>query len=640
MIKIPNIAVTPPSAYDFPQGFSGGMNISVSPDQIGPNQSPDMMNCNYDDGGVPTKRYGLTRVNATSWGTTPIRGMYEFYKIGQETPIFLIAHGGKLYSYNETTDVKTDLCTGTVLSFADAPVQFFTVADKCYFLTGTEYLYYDGTNPIKKVEDIAYVPTTILGKAPAGTGGKANEKFNHLSNKWKESFSSDGTSTIYKLTKQYQADGVTLVTLSTNPFVAWISGVQKAETTDFTVDRSAWTVTFSVAPASGTDNVVIQAEATNLMDKTIITKCTQAIEYAGKTDSHVLLAGNSAHPNTIYASAVYDPTYFPEDLDFNVGNDSRAISGWGRLNEYLVTYKQPGDEYGQFYSTIDIDSTTGAVSFPTYGLNDEFGCIAPRTVHPAQNGLLALSDKGVIWTWPSLVKGQANCKVVSRNINGNNGIASGILDNTLADLKLAHAEVYHNKYFLFVKDKTWVLDLDYSDLANNVFCWYPYVGIYANAGIFFNRSQNIYMADKAIGLIYSERKNDYQRQYVDDGAAIDAWWTSPLMFLGGRDWVKKFERINLTFKPAHGTEHTLTLISDLGSEDIALKQEAGRFDFRFFNLNYFTFGTANTPFPSTQSEKMGFKGEYAQFKIRNSMYNRGLTLLATLIQYSLRKMVK
>jgi hypothetical protein len=623
----------PHPTYDFPNGFSGGMNISVSPDQISPNQSPSMQDCNYDDGGIPTKRYGFSRVNALSWGT-PIRGTHEFYQIGQSDPIFLIAQGGKLWSYNELTDTRTDLCTGTVLSFADAPVSFFVQGDKCFFLTGNEFLYYDGTNPVATVQSISYIPTTVMGRAPSGTGGKPNEKFNHLTNKWKESFSGDNTSTTYQLTKQ--AD----VTLSTDPLTAWVDGVQKSETTDFTVDRTAWTVTFAVAPSQGTDNVVIQAEATNLMDPTLITKCTMAIEFAGKTDSHVLVSGNPEHPNTVYYNAVYDCTYWPEDDDFNVGGDSRDISGWGRMNEYLVTYKEPGDEYGQYYSQINIDSTTGAVSYETYGLNDEFGCIAPKTVHPAQGGLLALSDKGVVWTWPSLVKGQANCKMVSRNVNGRNGIGKGILDNTQTDLKNAHAEVYLNKYLLHVADTVWVLDLDYSDLANNVFCWYPYKGLYSNAGLFFNRSQRLYMADNANGLVYSERNDDELLKWVDDGQLIDAWWSSPLMFLGGRDWIKKFERINLTFKPTHGTEHILSLISDLGVEDIPLRQEAGRFDFRFFNFLFFNLGVSNFTYPSTQSEKIGYKGEYFQFKIRNNSYNRGLTMLAANITFSLRKKVK
>jgi hypothetical protein len=229
---------------------------------------------------------------------------------------------------------------------------------------------------------------------------------------------------------------------------------------------------------------------------------------------------------------------------------------------------------------------------------------------------------------------------VSRNINGRNGIAKGLLDNTPADLKNAHAEVYMNKYILFVKDKAWVLDLDYSDLANKIACWYPYTGIYSKAGTFLIRNDRLYMGDKTVGMLYKSQTIGDDYTFTDDGLAIDAWWTSPLMFLGGRDWEKKFERINMTFKPTYGTEHILSLISDLGVEDIPLLQTAGFFDARYFHAQYLNAGTNNEAYPTTQSEKIGYKGQYIQFRIRNNMLNRGLTMLAALVSFTLRKAVK
>lgn len=93
--KVPSQS-NPLQTFDFPQGFTGGLNISVSPDQIAPNQSPDMVNCNYDGGGVPTKRFGLSKAYDGSLGTGPIRHMAEFARIGADTE-FLIVHGGNIY---------------------------------------------------------------------------------------------------------------------------------------------------------------------------------------------------------------------------------------------------------------------------------------------------------------------------------------------------------------------------------------------------------------------------------------------------------------------------------------------------------------------------------------------------------------
>lgn len=531
---------------------------------------------------------------------------------------------------------------GLYSGLTDAKTAHFQVGNKMYFLTGNEYIYYDGTTS-GNVQSIAHVPTIVLTKKPDGTGGASNEKFNHLSDKWKESFNGDGVATQYVITKQLLSDGLTPITLSTNLFKAYIYEVEKTEGTDFTFNRTTWKATFNTAPVAGIDNVQIQLEADALMDQTLITKCNMAIEYGGKNNSVVFISGNPNYPNVARYCWFYDPTYWPQDNDISVGNDARAITGWGRMNDYLITYKQPGDESVQWYSELELGAT-GDISVATNALNDEFGCIASRTVHPAQNGLLALSDKGVVWTWPSLVKGQANCKIISQGVNGKNGVAKGILDNTKADLALAHAAISGNKYLLHIKDKVWVLDLEYSDLASNVYCWYPYVGTTGKAGVFFMRDNVLYLGSNTEGTIFREKQADELEYYSDDGtdgmAIIDAWWTSPMMFLGGRNWIKKFIRILLTFKIFPGCEHILTYITDQGNEDIPLRQEAGIFDARYFNAEFFNAGVYNREFPTDQPEKIGIKGNYFQFRIRNKQWNRGLVMLAANIYYSLLKISK
>ncbi len=82
-------------AYSFPKGYFGGMNTHAMADQIAENESPDIMNMELRDG-TWSKRYGFQRVNETSWGTHPVRGLYEFWKEGASTPILLAVHNGRL----------------------------------------------------------------------------------------------------------------------------------------------------------------------------------------------------------------------------------------------------------------------------------------------------------------------------------------------------------------------------------------------------------------------------------------------------------------------------------------------------------------------------------------------------------------
>ena len=50
--------------------------------------------------------------------------------------------------------------------------------------------------------------------------------------------------------------------------------------------------------------------------------------------------------------------------------------------------------------------------------------------------------------------------------------------------------------------------------------------------------------------------------------AIDAWWTSPII-TSDRAWIKKFERLNITFG-GQAKHHVLTVITDDGVEDTAI----------------------------------------------------------------------
>jgi len=235
-----------------------------------------------------------------------------------------------------------------------------------------------------------------------------------------------------------------------------------------------------------------------------------------------------------------------------------------------------------------------------------------------------------------------NTYVVSKNINGRNLVADGLLDNTLADLRAAHSYIYNDKYLLHVKDKVWVLDLKYTDLINKIYCWYPYDGVPGLAKCFLEKDNILHIGSNVAGLVFkeiSEEESNYQI-YLDDGAEIDAWWTSPLLFLGGRDWVNKYERINLTFKGGYCTHHTLTFITDQGEEDVEILQNAGVLHLGFYSLACLTLGVDRPIFPEAQSEKIGYKGSYFQFRIRNNDYNRGMIMLACSIRFSQRKLVK
>jgi len=643
-----------PAPFTFPNGFMGGMRIDVSPDLIPNNCSPDILNMCLD-GGTWKNRLGFARLNAESWGVGAIRGMTP-YTAPDGTEKFIAAWGGKLWDV-APDGTKTSLMTGAKTSIADAQCLFFEMGDKLYCLNGTDYIVYDGVNPVADV--VGYVPKITVGRNPDGTGGAADEELNLLSNSWKDVFAGTTGATQYKLS---------FAGLSAKEVRAWVDGALKVEGTDFTVDRPGGVVTFGAAP--GEAEVIVQAEKGLLSDSTLITRCTMAIIYGGRNDTRVFFAGSDK--NTRYHSGLFDPAYWPLSAFERIGSDSERITGFGRMYDYLVTFK----ENTVWYSPIETDNDT--VIFPTYPLNDEYGCVSPRTVQPAYGGLLALSGDGVVWVTPSLVRAQLNVKIVSRNVNGksyvvndNGELMKGLLDYTEAEMRLAHAFIYNEKYYLHIKDKVWVLDLKYSDFANDVFCWYPYDNVPGSASCFLEWDATLLLGSNANGLIYKSRLETDRSdlKYKEDSIAydlqdtfFDVYWTSPALYVGGREWVKKFERLFLTFQPFDiPSDVILTFITDQGNETLVLSVDNTFFNYQNVYYDRFGYGT-ETAIPETQSEKIGFKGEYIQWRIRSgwdnpainfsysnfdygnfcydNLFMESLQILAQVLDYSLRKRIK
>ena len=219
--------------------------------------------------------------------------------------------------------------------------KYFVHENKMFILCGA-YMVYDGTKMVGIASqdynisygDVWHIPITTVGATPAGAG-TANEAVNKLTTKRKNSFVGNGSSTQYQL----DATGIGSGAVS-----AVVDGVAKAETTDFTVNRTTGIVTFGTAPS----------DATGLADNVIITFYANNNTYSGddiyKSISYTTIPyGNGiyylfANGNKIWRSAINDPTYFPDD-NYAVIGDASDLTGFGQIDEYVVAFKENGDIY-------------------------------------------------------------------------------------------------------------------------------------------------------------------------------------------------------------------------------------------------------------------------------------------------------
>jgi len=501
-----------------------------------------------------------------------------------------------------------------ISGLADTNVKFFSFLDVLYFYNGTNYYYYNDLDG-GPVTDIAYVPTITLGRAPTG-GGTANEDLNYLSNSWKDSFSGTADAEEYHLS---------FAGLSDTPVKAWVNGELKEETTDFTVDRATGIVAFNTLPGEGTDNVVIQAEKANLMNPNYILQATQFIIYGGKNDNRVF----ACRGNTRYHSGLNNPTYWPESNYAAITSDAENLVGFGKMYDYLINLK----ENSLTFTTIDSDPG-GDIIFPVYPLNDEYGCLAPDSIQPVANGLIFLAQTatgapaGVVYLSPTTVRNQLNARVISEDINTSvHAGITGLTEYSRAEQAAAKSYIHDKKYWLRVGDRVWILDLRESDFSMGKYCWYPYDGPAAKANCFMEHEGNFYVGGDTGGIIY--RENDELNDIQD---AINARWTSPIVFCGSRSWTKDFEELHIVFGPQVRANHTLSFITDDGQEDVPLEIESARI-FSYADISYGEFTYGSNPYPSKQTELVGYSAEYLQWIIANNELNQGLTILSQELDY-------
>lgn len=287
----------------------------------------------------------LKEFEETVWGIF-------FYKA--DTDMMLVHSGTKLYKVVD--GVKTLLYSGVKERRSDS----FIYNNLWYFKDGANYLCYDGKT-IKEVE--GYIPTTSIGRSPAG-GGTTHEDVNLLTGKRINTFVADGTSKVFYLDSQkLDEDYIPVVK------------VNDVETNGFSVDYVSGTITFSTAPegplTDGKDNVSVQFKKTVTGYRDKINKCTLLQVF----DNRVFFSGNEDYPNMIWHCSLNDPTYCSDTDYYNEGLDEARVKGFAAGNNVLWVFREPSQaNTSVFYHTPTIDSTYGKI-YPSTHSSISTGCV-------------------------------------------------------------------------------------------------------------------------------------------------------------------------------------------------------------------------------------------------------------------------
>jgi hypothetical protein len=296
-----------------------------------------------------------------------------FYKVGI-TEMQIVHCGTKLYKV--VNGVKTELYSG----MNPARSQSFIYSNIFYIKDGINYLKYDGETC---TEVVGYVPTTSIGRKPAG-GGSVYEDVNMLSPYRKNGFVGDGESTVYYLDAKNIDNESPQVT---------VNGINLTPLTEFTYDITAGTITFATAPSEpytdGQDNVIIKYKKTASGHADRIKKCTILEVF----DNRVFFSGNQDYPNTVWHSSLNDPSYC-SDLDYyNEGLNLAPIKSMVAGNNALWVFKEPSQANTTvFYHNPVIDADYGKI-YPSTHSSISTGCIA--TGINFNDDIVFFSDRGM-----------------------------------------------------------------------------------------------------------------------------------------------------------------------------------------------------------------------------------------------------
>ena len=489
----------PPPHEFLLENINGGIVYTDLPQKIADNQSPLMKNLWFNSR-VLTKRFGQEYL-FTSLGSFPILSTYDKKFNGK----VIFTASTNMYSLDLVTKIPTLIYSSLTASKGS----FFVMNGILYYKNGHEYVQYNGTTVTTVV---GYIPLVITGRAPTG-GGTVNEQYNRLAAGFRTSFSSPGTVTAYTLP---------LIGIDATLVTATVGGVALVETTDFTVNRTTGVVTFVVAPAVGTDNVIITAYKLDAPGQAVILACKYTTTFGGNNDSRVFMAGDST---TYYYSGLLDPTFMPENQYNNAGVDSTFIYGFGKQYDTLVVFKERS-----MYSVTYSYSGTSAPTFSMALLSDSVGCDMPYTIQSINDHLTWCNTYGGVQTLTStLIKTEKDVSPLSENINGT-GNNPGLLSNIKADLQNATSIDAYGHYWICVNANVWAWNYEITPFSNTGkqyddqirLSWFPFDTI--NANCFFAVDQDLYYGDRTTGVFCHFIKNNN-----DFGNAINGVWRTKVL---------------------------------------------------------------------------------------------------------------
>lgn len=588
-----------------------GVDFTNSPSNVDLKKSPNGVNMIRDVPGKVRKCMGYETI-----ATYDARINGAHFRHGDEE--YLIHSGTKLYKGEAT--LYTDM--------NDARSKSWQIEDSLYIVDGKTLLVYDGST-VKKASDSAYIPTLTIAKAPSG-GGEQYEPLNLLQPGFTELFAGTDTDKTFQLS---------FSGLDSKAVQAWLlnsSGdwVQKTEGTDFSVNRSTGSVTFTtapgVSPVSGEDNVKITAFRTVAGYADRINKCKIGILFGvnGAAD-RIFLSGNPDYINYDWYCDYNNPLYWPDTGYATLGTAKSAIVGYSIINDRLAAHKDSMED-DRNVILREGDITDNEPTFKIVNTLQGAGAVAPYSFAYLANEPLFLTDLGIYAITPQDITGEKYSQNRSFFLNGK------LLEEP--NMSEAYACVFKDLYWLCLNNVAYILDgLQPIQTDKSLpYATRQYVGFYRTnlpARVMWTHDSRLYFGTPEGKICRFFDDPESLLAYNDDGEPIHAIWDTP-DFYGNLFYKNKtFRHLDVRLASAIATSVKIW-VQKRGLWSLIKEDNSSARYFSFMSLVFSKLSFSPDTTPKTIPSKIKVKKvDKARFRFENDMLNEPFGLYDIALEY-------
>lgn len=527
-----------PTAYETNLSGFLGVDFSSSITDIDKRRSPRGYNF-INNNGTIEKRNGY-KVLAYLGQKANINGVWNVDTVNGE--YFVVHCGTKLYEMKVDFSSYTEIFEG----LADSISQGAIINSKLLILDGLRAIVYDllkETDKVKYLDQIGYIPTTQIARAPSGLPTQKYDNKNLIQDCSINLFTSNETDKIYQLDETDITSIERVEILNEN--AEWVVN------TDFTVNLEKGQVIFNnpigKSPVDGRDNVRIKYKKIDNKNKTQVNKCKimSVYGYAG-ANNRIFLTGNPDYANIVMFSHLNDITYIPVENVVKVGLEVVPITGMAKLNNgKLVVLKDVSDTDSTIFY-IGYATRNGNETFPLEGSTKGEGNISYYAHDVLINEPLILTQNGVFALNTATLSDERYVYHRSYYIDAKLRQESNLKD--------AIGIVNDGKYYLAINDHVYVADSRFKSSTNNSkysnyqYEWYYWTNLPVRVWFVWNGI--LYFGDK-YGNICKFRDDVDIDRFKDDTKNVEAEWNSVILDLNNPAHKKNIKRVSLSSNPTN-----------------------------------------------------------------------------------------